>query len=64
VLHTIQGSCVTNLSGGSCLWNSTSKTCVDKTCSGAEATANYNTHDKCAVVGNCTVRANPDKTVG
>ena len=50
--------------GVECLWNPTAKVCVDKSCAAAEATTNFDTHDECARVGNCTVKATATKTIG
>jgi hypothetical protein len=56
------GACVKNSTGGDCLWNATAGVCVDKSCAAAEATANYDSHSKCAALGKCTVKATALKT--
>lgn len=56
--------CVTNLNNEDCLWNPTDGVCVDKTCINAEATVKYDTHNECAAIGNCTVKATPAKAKG
>lgn len=38
--------------------------CVDKIYQNAEATNLYDTHQECSTVGNCTVKANINKTNG
>lgn len=57
-------ACVKNSTGNDCLWNPTAGVCVDKSCAAAEATTNYDSHDECDNLGNCTVKANADKTTG
>ena len=37
---------------------------LDKVFEAAEATTNYDTLNKCAALGNCTVRANCDSKIG
>lgn len=49
-----------NVSGGKCIWNSTSNKCFDKTCINADST--YNDHTKCQNVGSCTVKLGEDGT--
>lgn len=61
--YLIVGACVKNSTGGDCLWNPTAGVCVDKSCAAAEATTNYDTHNECAAIGKCTVKATATKTI-
>lgn len=62
--YLTSAACVKNSTGGDCLWNITTAACVDKTCATAEATTNYDTHNECAAIGKCTVKATATKTIG